>query len=572
MSVRSLLFRLGLMASALFALATFIVMSLNFNFFKIQEQHIKGAEQFVLISRDKEELTQIISLNDRILDSQLESLAMRSLPFDCCQSEYDIYLSALSDASTPGPSTAVLYRISESWEQFIRAHQSALTESQAALEELQGLRNLIVPTTAILLLVLSLVLGITFLNRHLVSPIEGLVMHVRQSLRGGEAKRADLEGSVSELKFLQSSFETVISDYRGSLQSRGQHAAEMSQTSDLLEGQFQKLIEISEKPAFILDVSGAIRTWNKHMVALTGIAKLQANRLSFSDELLAGASAQIFDDAFQMARGGIIPDEFKCEIILRGGRTLPLRLQLSPQLESTLGVNRVVAIVSSGAADVNPISSAMASENSMVGNLMTELSSSVHRLGAGHTGEGNDTAIRQREALVEAVRWIGAQSYARDQSVLNLSELVMHFKSTSGPQLIDLDFEITLDADISPEPLMIRGNAGSVLLALEKLFQNALESIEASAVSVGTVTVGLSTSDNQTAVITMRDNGVGIASGQEAQIFEPFYTTKAAKGHLGLGLTHARDLIVNMSGKLAATRPPDGQGLQVTIKLPLVSS
>jgi len=465
-----------------------------------------------------------------------------------------------------------LYRISESWEQFIRAHQAAIIESQAALEELQGLRSLIVPTSAILLLVLTMILGITFLNRHLVSPIEGLVMHVRQSLRGGEPKPAKLERSVSELKFLQSSFETVISDYRGSLQSRGQHAAEMSQTSDLLEGQFQKLIEISEKPAFILDASGAIRTWNKHMVALTGIAKLQANRLSFSDEVLTGTSAQIFDDAFQMARGGIIPDEFQCEIILRGGRTLALRLQLSPQLESTLGVNRVLVVVSSGAADVEPISSVMAPETSSVSNLLTELSSSVHRLGDGYSSEGNDTPIRQREALVTAVKWIGSQSYVQEQSVLNLSELVMHFKSTAAPQLIDLDFEVTFDADISPEPIMVRGNAGSVLLALEKLFQNALESIKESAVSAGNIAVGLSTKDAQIAVITMTDNGTGIRSEQESQIFEPFYTTKAATGHLGLGLTHARDLIVNMSGKLAATRPSEGQGLQVTIELPLVSA
>jgi PAS domain-containing protein len=572
MSIRSLLFRLGLMMVTLLALATFVVISINFYSFSIQEQHLKSAEQFVLISRDKEELTQIIALNDPIFDSQLESLAMRSLPFDCCQSEYDIYLSALADALTPGRSTAVLYRISASWEQFIRAHQSAMIESQASLEELQELRNLIVPTSGIFLLVLSLVLGITFLNRHLVSPIEGLVMHVRQTLRGGEPKRAALEGAVSELKFLQSSFETVISDYRGSLQSRGQQAAEMSQTSDLLEGQFQKLIEISEKPAFILDASGAIRTWNKHMVALTGIAKLQANRFSFSDEVLTGTSAQIFDDAFQMARGGIIPDEFQCEIILRGGRTLALRLQLSPQLESTLGVNRVLVVVSSGAADVEPVSSVMAPETSAVSNLLTELSSSVHRLGDGYSSEGNDTPIRQREALVTAVKWIGSQSYVREQSVLNLSELVMHFKSTAAPQLIDLDFEVTFDADISPEPIMVRGNAGSVLLALEKLFQNALESIKESALSAGNIRVELITKDAQIAVITMTDNGTGIRSEHESQIFEPFYTTKAAKGHLGLGLTHARDLIVNMSGKLGATRPSEGQGLQVTIELPLVSA
>ena len=46
----------------------------------------------------------------------------------------------------------------------------------------------------------------------------------------------------------------------------------MSEESDARR-QFQRLIEISERPALILDASGAIRTWNKHMVALTGISR-----------------------------------------------------------------------------------------------------------------------------------------------------------------------------------------------------------------------------------------------------------------------------------------------------------
>ena len=154
-----------------------------------------------------------------------------------------------------------------------------MISAREELEELQQLRNLIVPTSAILLLLVSLAFGISFINRHVMTPIERLTTYVRQSVRGGEPQRADLSGSVTELTFLHTSFESVIADFRGSLKSRGQRAAEMSQTSDVLERQFQNLIEISEKPAFILDASGAIRTWNKHMVALTGITKSQANRL-----------------------------------------------------------------------------------------------------------------------------------------------------------------------------------------------------------------------------------------------------------------------------------------------------
>ena len=556
----------------LFAIATFVVMSINFAFFGMQDQYIEATEQFALISRDKEEVTQVIALNEPVPDSRIESMRMRSLPLNCCRSEYAIYLSAISDASAVDRSTAALYRLSEAWEQFIRAQQTTMMSAREELADLQQLRNLIVPTSAILLLLVSLAFGISFINRHVMTPIERLTTYVRQSVRGGEPQRADLSGSVTELKFLHSSFESVIADFRGSLQSRGQRAAEMSQTSDVLERQFQNLIEISEKPAFILDASGAIRTWNKHMVALTGMAKSQANRLIFSEELLTGPSAEIFDDAFKIVRGGGIPDEFRCELTLRGNRIITLQFQLSPQLESTLGVNRVLVLVNSSANDSILRSKTLEPETDDSIDLFAELSSSLHRLGAEGQENANQTSARQLEALRTAVTWVGSRGYARDQSVLDLAYLVTHFKSTFTPKLMDLDVDIDLDVDMEPQSIMVRGNAGSVLIALEKLAENAIESIQSVAPPQGRISVSLSVIDGSRAQIVMADNGGGIVSGQEERIFEPFFTTKSVKGHLGLGLTHSRDLIQFMSGSITVDSASTTDGFQITVELPLVSA
>lgn len=572
MSIKTLLIRLILIIGGPFAIVTFVVMSINFAYFGMQDQYIEATEKFILISRDKEEVTQIITLNEPVLDSRIESMGMRSLPLNCCRSEYAIYLSAISDASPVDRSTAALYRLSEAWEQFIRVQQTTMARERKELEELKRLRNSIVPTSAILLLLASLAFAISFLNRHVMTPIERLTIYVRQLVRGGEPQQADLTGSVAELKFLHSSFESVIADFRGSLKTRGQRAAEMSQTSDVLERQFQNLIEISEKPAFILDASGAIRTWNKHMVALTGMAKSQANRLIFRQELLTGASAQIFDEAFQIVRGGGTPAEFRCELSLRGNRIIPLQFQLSPQLESTLGVNRILVLVNSSANDSALAAKTLESETADGGDLFTELSSSLHWLGAEDTGDTNQIAARQLEALRMAVSWVGSRSYAREQSVLDLGELVTHFKSTFTPKLMDLDVDIDLDVIMEPQSMMVRGNAGSVLTALEKLADNALESILLAARPTGRISMSLSVTDDQMARIVMADNGDGIASGQEEQIFEPFFTTKVAKGHLGLGLTHSRDLVQYMSGSIFVGGASATPGLHITIELPLVTA
>lgn len=572
MSIKTLLIRLAFIMGGLLATAALVVGSINYAYFGMQDQYIEATEQFALISRDKEEVTQVITLNEPVPDSRIESMGMRSLPLNCCESEYAIYLSAISNASSVDRSTAVLYRLSEAWEQFIRAQQTAMMRAREELEELQQLRNLFVPTSAILLLLASLGFGISFINRHVVTPIERLTIYVRQSVRGGEPLRADLSGSVTELKFLHSSFESVIADFRGSLQTRGRRAAEMSQTSDVLERQFQNLIEISEKPAFILDASGAIRTWNKHMVALTGMAKSQANRLIFSEELLTGPSAEIFDDAFKIVRGGGIPDEFRCELTLRGNRIITLQFQLSPQLESTLGVNRVLALVNSSANDSVLRTKTLELETDDSIDLFAELSSSLHWLGAEGRENGSQTSARQLEALRTAVTWVGSRGYARDQSVLDLAELVTHFKSTFTPKLMDLDVDIDLDFVVEPKSMMVRGNAGSVLIALEKLAENAVESIQLVAPPQGWISMSLSVTDGSMARIVMADNGGGIVPGQEQQIFEPFFTTKSVKGHLGLGLTHSRDLIQYMSGSIAVDSASNTDGFQITVELPLVSS
>ena len=571
MSIRSLLVRILLILVGIYSVATFVVMSINQNYFNAQSEYRAASDQLILLSRDTEETLQKITLDVSTLDSQIELLATRSLPLDCCQAEYDRYLSAIADGSAEAWSSAALYRLSESAEQFLRVAQQTLSEESEELDRLQEVRSLVVPSTAIVLLLLSLVLVFVLINRHLVAPMARLDDFVRAAFRGADPKATDLTSAVSELKFLKRSFESFLADYRGNLRSRDQRAAEMSDASDSLERQFQKLIEISENPALILDAGGAIRTWNKYMVALTGISKSQANRRTFSEELLVGSSAEIFNEAFQIARGGGIPDEFRCELTLAGGRKISLQLQLSPQIESTLGVNRVLVVVNSSDDSV-PLSQSIDDSLQKVGiDLVSELSSSLHWLQPLEHARTDSEALRQKAALEAAIDWIGSRKYAREQSNLNLSELVVHFVSTFSPKLMDLDFEVSLEVVSGNEPISVRGNAGSILAVLEHLGENALQAIREQTPKKGQILLSLSSTDGSVGRVTMADNGVGIPQGFAAQMFAPFFTTKATRGHYGLGLTQSRDLVHDMNGKLFVGGGSEGQGLEMIIELPKVT-
>lgn len=579
MNLKSLFLRILLIMGALYLIATFVVMSINLNYFEAQQRLVDASQKFMALSRDKEELTQILALNERLSDSHFETLAQRSLPLDCCQSEYAFYLSALSAATEIDRANVVTFRVSESWEQFLRVADQSLVNASNEVDQLRSFRDSVVPTSAIALLILSLFLAFTLISRHLISPLNSLTGNIRHLVRGGEPKPAEFSAAVSELRFLQEAFESVVNEYRGSLRSRGQNATEMSKTSDALEAQFQKLVELAERPAFILDASGAIRTWNKRMVTLTGVARSQSTRTIFSEVYLDGRSKISFDDAFQIARRGGRPDELRCELLLKGGRTISSQLQLSPQIESMLGVNRVLVMVTSDTyASHLPQGHLPAgqvpedSSNTPPGpesRLMSELSSSLRWLTATEANSVETETARQHAALMASIKWVGSRAYEAENTEINLTELVSHFASVFEPKLRDLDLKVAIEVKLAQEPVLTTGNAGGLLVVLEKLSDNALEAVRESTPSSARIAISASSDDDATARISIKDNGGGVPRGEDRYLLDPFYTTRAAQGHHGLGLTHSRDLIKQMSGDLIVINDIERGELEIVIELPL---
>ena len=75
-------------------------------------------------------------------------------------------------------------------------------------------------------------------------------------------------------------------------------------------------------------------------------------------------------------------------------------------------------------------------------------------------------------------------------------------------------------------------------------------------------------SEDDFAVISVKDNGDGITSENQKRIFEPFFTTKVKS--LGLGLTNAQKSISNHKGIIDFVSN-ENMGSTFTIKLPLAS-
>jgi two-component system sensor histidine kinase AtoS len=111
--------------------------------------------------------------------------------------------------------------------------------------------------------------------------------------------------------------------------------------------------------------------------------------------------------------------------------------------------------------------------------------------------------------------------------------------------------------------------ADSTIVADAELLRAALLNLLLNAVQAvgerGTIQVRTTVS-TETVVVEIRDNGPGIPAALQERVLEPFFTTKARGG--GLGLPIAKRSAELHGGSLTLSSPADG-GTVATLTLPL---
>jgi len=122
------------------------------------------------------------------------------------------------------------------------------------------------------------------------------------------------------------------------------------------------------------------------------------------------------------------------------------------------------------------------------------------------------------------------------------------------------DRGIDFRADIAPStPQTFSGDARMLRGAISNLIENALQ-----AAPNGRVRLGSEAVDSKV-VISVEDNGPGVAPEMLPRIFDPYFSTKSTG--TGLGLAIARKAIEEHGGRVHAENLHPG--LRVEIELPL---
>ncbi|HSP35451.1 MAG TPA: ATP-binding protein [Thermoanaerobaculia bacterium] len=124
---------------------------------------------------------------------------------------------------------------------------------------------------------------------------------------------------------------------------------------------------------------------------------------------------------------------------------------------------------------------------------------------------------------------------------------------------------ITPDLELAANLPKIRGDSGQIEQLLLALTMNAIEAMPREGNLRLTTSVA---ADHSEIVVTVEDDGTGIAPEVLDRLFDPFVTTKEEKG-VGLGLAISRAIVDRHQGRIEVASEI-GRGTKFTITLPVV--
>lgn len=128
-----------------------------------------------------------------------------------------------------------------------------------------------------------------------------------------------------------------------------------------------------------------------------------------------------------------------------------------------------------------------------------------------------------------------------------------------------------LTVDFPAGQIPVRGDA----VRLTQVFSNLLNNASKYTTTGGHIFIGVTTTDGR-AVVTVRDDGIGIPPDRLASIFEMFTqvdrSSRLSQGGLGIGLTLVRSLVTMHGGTVEALSEGGGTGSEFVVSLPLIVS
>lgn len=121
--------------------------------------------------------------------------------------------------------------------------------------------------------------------------------------------------------------------------------------------------------------------------------------------------------------------------------------------------------------------------------------------------------------------------------------------------------------------LTVLGNKNKLIQVLVNLLQNSFDALATKTFASGeqpTITITGRT-DGERSLLTVRDNGPGIATENMDKVFDPFFTTKDVGEGMGLGLSICYRIVQDSGGRITVASEP-GRFCEFTLEFPLTTA
>ncbi len=125
---------------------------------------------------------------------------------------------------------------------------------------------------------------------------------------------------------------------------------------------------------------------------------------------------------------------------------------------------------------------------------------------------------------------------------------------------------IRVEKDFCEEELWTEGDADQLIKAFSNLVRNGIDSMDGG----GRLLIRVVRYGFEWLQVDIQDTGIGMERAEFDRIFEPFYTTKAGRRGIGLGLAIAKKFIEANNGRIEVDSRP-GEGSLFTVRLPLAA-
>ena len=122
---------------------------------------------------------------------------------------------------------------------------------------------------------------------------------------------------------------------------------------------------------------------------------------------------------------------------------------------------------------------------------------------------------------------------------------------------------VSINRVLPPDPVEVLGDRLRIEQVMVNLLRNAIDATK----TENDPQVDIMLSAGETATLTVRDNGPGIADLDA--LFEPFYTTKQPGDGVGLGLAISSGIVNDLGGRLTARNGQSG-GAVFEMQLPIL--